>query len=58
MENNSTLEKVGKGLVCNRNAELLQLMGATLNSKVASTSRMRKNKFDNSEKFAEKSSYL
>ena len=33
MENNSTLGKVL--LVCNRNAELLQLVGATFDSKVA-----------------------
>ena len=40
MENNSTLEKVL--LVRNRNAELLQLVGATFDLKVASLRRMRK----------------
>ena len=40
MENNSTLEKAL--LVCNRNAKLLQLVGATFDFKVASVSRMRK----------------
>ena len=47
MENNRTLEKVL--LVCNRNAELLRLVGATFNSKVD-----EEEKFHNSEKFAEK----
>ena len=36
MENNSAL------LVCNRNVDLLRLVGATLDSKVASLRRMRK----------------
>ena len=40
MENNSTLEKVS--LVCNRNAELLRLVGATFESKVVSVQRIRK----------------
>ena len=40
MENKSTLEKVL--LVCNRNGELLRLVGATSDSKVASLRRMRK----------------
>ena len=40
MENNSTLEKVL--LVCHRNAELLQLVGGTFDSKAASLWRMRK----------------
>ena len=40
MENNSTLKKVL--LVCNRNAELLRLVGATFDSKVAFLGRMRK----------------
>ena len=40
MENNSTLEKVL--LVCNRNAELLRLVGATFDFKMASLRRMRK----------------
>ena len=40
MENNSTLEKVL--LVCNRNVELLRLVGATFDAKVASLRRMRK----------------
>ena len=44
MENNSMLKKVL--LVCNKNAELLRLVGATFESKV-------EEKFDNSEKFAE-----
>ena len=52
MDNNSTLEKVL--LMCNRNADLLQLVEATLDSKVASFRRMTKKKFDNSEKFAQK----
>ena len=43
MEKNSTLEKVL--LVCNRNAELLQFVGATYDSKVASLRRMRKKNF-------------
>ena len=41
MENNPTLEKVL--LVCNRNAELLRLVGASFDSKVAFLRRMRKN---------------
>ena len=40
MENNSALEKVL--LVCNRNVELLQLVGATFDYKVASLIRIRK----------------
>ena len=40
MENNSTLENVL--LVCNRNAELLRLVGATFDYKVASLRRVRK----------------
>ena len=40
MEDNSTLEDVL--LVRNRNAELLRLVGATIDSKVASLRRMRK----------------
>ena len=40
MEHNSTLEKAL--LVCNRNAELLRLVKATFESKVASLKRMRK----------------
>ena len=54
MENNSTLEKAL--LVCNRNAELLRLVEATFYSKVASLRRLmiRREKFDHSEKFAEK----
>ena len=39
-ENNSTLEKVL--LVCSRNAELLRLVEATFDSKVASLRRIRK----------------
>ena len=40
MKNNTTLEKVL--LVCNRNAELLRLVKANFNSKVAPLRRMRK----------------
>ena len=40
MENTSTLEEVL--LVCNRNVELLWLVGATFDSKVPSLRRMRK----------------
>ena len=40
MENNSTLEKVL--LVCSRKAELLRLVGATFDSKVASLRGLRK----------------
>ena len=40
MKNNSALEKVL--LVCNRNAELLRLVGVTIDSKVASPRRIRK----------------
>ena len=40
MENNSTLEKIL--LVCNRNAELFQLVGTTFDSKMAFLRRMRK----------------
>ena len=40
MENNSTLEKAL--LVCNWNAELLRLVGATFDFKVASLRRTRK----------------
>ena len=43
MENNSTLEKIL--LVFNRNAELLRLVEATFDSKVASLRRMRKKNF-------------
>ena len=50
-ENNSTLENIL--LICNRNAELLRLVGATFDSKVASLRSMEE-KFDNSEKFGEK----
>ena len=48
MENNSTLEKIL--LVFNRNAELLRLVGATFYSRLAE-------KFDHSEKFAEKKAF-
>ena len=48
MENNSTMEKVL--LACDRNAKLLRLIGATFDFKVD-----EEEKFDNSEKFAEKS---
>ena len=40
MENNLTLEKVL--LVCNRNVELLRLVGGIFDSKVAILRRMRK----------------
>ena len=40
MQNNSTLEKVF--LVCKKNADLLRLVGATFDSKVASLRRIRK----------------
>ena len=40
MENNLTLEKVLLG--CNRNAELLRLVGATFDSKLGFLRRMRK----------------
>ena len=40
IKNNSMFEKVL--LVCNRNAELLRLIGATIDSKVASLKSMRK----------------
>ena len=43
MENNSMLEKVL--LICNRNAELLRLVVATFDSKVAFLRRMRKKNF-------------
>ena len=49
MESNSMLEKVL--LVCNRNAALLRLVGATFDSNV-SLGKMKKEEFDNSEKFA------
>ena len=52
MENNSTLEKVL--LVCNRKAELLQLVGATFDYKVSFPQEDEEEKFDNSVKFAEK----
>ena len=52
MENNSTLEKIL--LVFNRNAELLRLVGATFYSKVAFSQKDDEEKFDHSEKFAEK----
>ena len=52
MENNSTLEKVI--LVCNSNAELLRLVASTFDFKLTFLTRMRKKKFDNYEKFAEK----
>ena len=49
IENNSTLEK---GLiVCNRNAELLRLVEASL---IPKWQEDEEEKFDNSEKFAEK----
>ena len=41
MENNSTLEKML--LMCDSNAELLQLVEATIDSKMAFFKRMRKN---------------
>ena len=50
MENISTLEKVL--LLCNRNAELLRLVGATFKSGFAQ--KDEEEKFDNSEKLAEK----
>ena len=53
IEHNSTLEKVF--LVCNRNAELLQLLGATFDSKVAFLRRMRKKNLIIVINFAEKS---
>ena len=53
MENNSTLEQVL--LVCNRNAELLRLVGAIFYFKVTSLRRMSKKNFDNAEKSAGKS---
>ena len=40
MENNLTFEKVL--LVCNMNAELLRLVGASFDSKVGLLKRMRK----------------
>ena len=43
MENNSTLENVL--LVCNRNAKLLLLVGATFISKLASLRMMKKKNF-------------
>ena len=46
------LEKVS--LVCNRKAELLMLVGATFDFKVASSQKDDKEKSDNSEKIAEK----
>ena len=51
MKNNSTLEKVL--LVCNKNAELLRLVGATFNFNTDSLRRMWQKNFINSEKFAE-----
>ena len=56
MENNSTLEKVL--LVCNRNAELLQVVGATFDSKVASLRRIRKKNLIILKSFQKKSSPL
>ena len=50
MENNSTLEKIL--LVFNRTAELLRLVGATFYSK-----KDDEEKFDHSEKFAEKKAF-
>ena len=55
MENNSTLEKIL--LVFNRNAELLRLVGTTFYSKMASLRRKDEEKFDHSEKFAEKKAF-
>ena len=52
MGNNSTLKKVS--LMDTRNAKLLRLVKATFDSKVAFLRRIRKNKFDNFEKFVEK----
>ena len=52
MENNSRLEKFL--LECNRNAQLLRLVKANFDCRVASLRRMRKKKFDNFEKFVEK----
>ena len=52
MSNNSTLEKVF--LVCNRNAKLLRLVGAAFDAKSGFSQRDKDEKFDNSEKFAEK----
>ena len=54
MENNLTLEKIL--LVFNRNAELLRLVGATFYSKVADEVGDEE-KFDHSEKFAEKKAF-
>ena len=48
MANNSTFEKVL--LVCNRNAKLLRLLGVTFGF----SQKDEKEKFDNSEMFAEK----
>ena len=55
MDNNSTLEKIL--LVFNRNAELLRLVGATFDSKVASLLKDDEEKLDHSEKFAEKKAF-
>ena len=52
MSNNSTLEKVF--LVCNRNAKLLRLVGAAFDAKSGFSQKDKDEKFDNSEKFAEK----
>ena len=49
MENNSKLEKVL--LACNRNAELLRLVGATFDSKNNFLQKNEEKKFDNSENF-------
>ena len=54
MENNLTLEKVL--LVCNRYSELLRLARATFVSTTGYSQKDEEEKFDNSEKFAEKSS--
>ena len=45
MENNSKFENFL--LICNRNAELLRLVRATFDCKVASLRKIRKEKFDN-----------
>ena len=55
MENNSTLEKIL--LVVNRNAELLRLVGATFYSQSGFSQKDDEEKFDHSEKFAEKKAF-
>ena len=52
MENNSTLEKIL--LMFNRNAELLRLVGATFVFQSGFSQKDDDEKFDHSEKFAEK----